>query len=78
VEEQSIRYFQRIESPAVPVDGGGRRGIGVGLAVCRAIAQVHNGFIRITDTEGGGATVTLHLPLSVQPIMPALSGEVLA
>jgi len=54
--------FQRIESPAVPVDGGGRRGIGVGLAVCRAIAQVHDGFIRITDTEGGGTTVTLHLP----------------
>jgi K+-sensing histidine kinase KdpD len=70
--------FQRIESPAVPVDGGGRRGIGVGLAVCRAIAQVHDGFIQITDTEGGGATVTLHLPLSVQPVMPALSGEVFA
>jgi K+-sensing histidine kinase KdpD len=70
--------FQRIDSPAVPVDGGGRRGIGVGLAVCRAIAQVHHGFIQITDTEGGGATVTLHLPLSVQPVMPAISGEVLA
>lgn len=70
--------FQRIESPAVPIDGGGRRGIGVGLAVCRAIAQVHDAFIQITDTEGGGATVTLHLPLSVQPGMPSLPGEVLA
>jgi hypothetical protein len=39
---------------------------------------VHDGFIQISDTEGGGATVALHLPLSVQPIMPALSGEVLA
>jgi two-component system sensor histidine kinase KdpD len=70
--------FQRIESPAVPIDGGGRRGIGVGLAVCRAIAQVHDAFIQITDTEGGGATVTLYLPLSVQPGMPSLPGEVLA
>ena len=70
--------FQRVESPDVPVDGGRRRGIGVGLAVCRAIAEVHDGFIQISDTEGGGATVALHLPLSVQPIMPAVSGEVLA
>lgn len=70
--------FQRVESPAVPVDGGRRRGIGVGLAVCRAIAQVHDGFIQIADTEGGGATVTLHLPLLAQPVMPVLSGEVLA
>ena len=70
--------FQRVESPAVPVDGGRRRGIGVGLAVCRAIAQVHDGFIQIADTEGGGATVALHLPLLAQPVMPVLSGEVLA
>jgi two-component system sensor histidine kinase KdpD len=47
-----------------------RRGIGIGLAVCRAIAEVHGGHLRITDTQGGGTTVCLTLALSEQPEQP--------
>lgn len=77
-KDRVFDIFQRIESPLAPVDGGRHRGIGVGLAVCRAIAQVHDGFIQITDTQGGGTTLTLNLPLSAQPAMPSVSGEVFA
>ncbi len=62
--------FQRVDTVARPVDGGARRGIGIGLAVCRAIADVHGGTLEITDTPGGGTTVTLCLPIAEQPRHP--------
>lgn len=63
--------FQRVEASDVPADGQTRRGIGIGLAVCRAIAEVHGGRLQITDTPGGGTTVNLTLPLSEQPEQPS-------
>lgn len=63
--------FQRVDSLSGPIDGGARRGIGVGLAVCRAIIQVHEGKLDITDTPGGGTTVTLRLRVHEQPGEPA-------
>lgn len=63
--------FQRVESLSAPADGGARWGIGIGLAVCRAIAEVHKGSIDISDTPGGGATVTLRLPVHEQPLHPS-------
>ena len=42
---------------------GGRKGYGIGLAICRAIAQVHGGRIWAENREGGGAVFHLFLPL---------------
>jgi two-component system sensor histidine kinase KdpD len=69
-KERVFDIFQRVEARDVPADGQTRRGIGIGLAVCRAIAEVHGGQLRITDTPGGGTTVSLILPLSEQPEQP--------
>lgn len=44
---------------------GARRtvgGSGLGLAIVDAIARAHDGTCRVTDTPGGGATFTIHLP----------------
>jgi signal transduction histidine kinase len=38
-------------------------GTGVGLALCRAIAQDHGGRIEAEETPGGGATLAVWLPL---------------
>lgn len=38
-------------------------GTGVGLALCRTIAKAHGGSIAVEDTEGGGATFVVRLPL---------------
>jgi PAS domain S-box-containing protein len=38
-------------------------GTGVGLALCRTIAQDHGGSIAAEDTVGGGATLVVKLPL---------------
>jgi K+-sensing histidine kinase KdpD len=69
-KERVFDIFQRVEASDVPADGQTRRGIGIGLAVCRAIAEVHGGHLQITDTPGGGTTVCLTLPLSEQPEQP--------
>ena len=69
-KERVFDIFQRVEASDAPADGQMRRGIGIGLAVCRAIAEVHGGHLQITDTPGGGTTVSLTLPLSEQPEQP--------
>ncbi len=73
-KDRVFDIFQRVDSEAKPVDDGMRRGIGVGLAVCRAIAEVHHGRLMISDTPGGGTTVTVQLPLPEQPEQPVEQG----
>lgn len=48
-----------------------RRGTGVGLALCRAIARVHGGELRLRPRDGGGAIVECFLPLEAAPVQPA-------
>jgi two-component system sensor histidine kinase KdpD len=42
-------------------------GAGLGLAICRAIAQLHGGSIGVEDRDGGGALFRLELPLRATP-----------
>jgi signal transduction histidine kinase len=44
-----------------------RRGTGVGLAVCQAIARVHGGQLRGQSRPGGGAQFELLLPVGSPP-----------
>ncbi len=37
-------------------------GAGLGLAICRAIAELHGGRIDVTDRQGGGAAFVVRLP----------------
>ena len=42
--------------------GDGRRGLGLGLALCKAIVAAHGGVISVTDNQPHGAAFcfTLH------------------
>ncbi|CAN5484540.1 hypothetical protein BH10ACT3_BH10ACT3_18120 [soil metagenome] len=47
-----------------PFRSGGMAGSnGVGLAICRAITQAHNGTIHVQDNPGGGAVFVVELPI---------------
>lgn len=46
------------------------RGVGLGLAICRAIVQAHRGQIRALQAPGGGAEFTLTLPRTPPPEPP--------
>ena len=44
----------------------GHRGLGLGLAICKAIAEAHGGSIEVRKNEPHGAAFTLTLPLEEQ------------
>jgi two-component system sensor histidine kinase KdpD len=43
------------------------RGAGLGLAICRAIAEAHGGRISVASREGGGSVFRLVLPMEGNP-----------
>jgi len=45
-------------------------GVGLGLAICRAIIEAHNGQIWAENNPAGGATFSFTLPLGNPPEMP--------
>jgi two-component system, OmpR family, sensor histidine kinase KdpD len=49
------------------VTADGRRGVGLGLAICRSIVIAHGGEIRAANRPGGGAEFTIFLPCNSQP-----------
>jgi two-component system sensor histidine kinase KdpD len=73
------RIFEKFfRGPAISPDG--RRGAGLGLSICKAITQAHDGQIKVRNRPGGGAEFTLLLPyVDVAPSVkldaaPAASG----
>jgi two-component system, OmpR family, sensor histidine kinase KdpD len=67
-EEAVFQKFTRGErEPATP-------GVGLGLSICRAIVESHQGKIVAAQRPGGGATFTFTLPIGNPPV-PAIEAE---
>ncbi|MDY7537449.1 two-component system sensor histidine kinase KdpD [Undibacterium sp. RTI2.1] len=45
-------------------------GVGLGLAICRAIIEAHNGRIAAAHSQEGGACICFTLPLGTPPMLP--------
>jgi signal transduction histidine kinase len=61
---------ERVFDRFVRLDAGRSRssgGAGLGLAIVREIVAAHHGRVAITDRPGGGARVTVQLPLAYAP-----------
>jgi two-component system sensor histidine kinase KdpD len=60
-EEAVFQKFTRgVRESATP-------GVGLGLAICRAIVESHHGKITAANRPGGGARFTFTLPLGIPP-----------
>jgi two-component system sensor histidine kinase KdpD len=59
--ERLFEKFQRGRSESNIV------GVGLGLAICRAAANLHGGNIRALNSEGGGARFEISLPVTGPP-----------
>jgi two-component system sensor histidine kinase KdpD len=53
---------ERLFSRFIQGDSGARHGAGLGLAVCKGVAEAHGGSIWAEDLPTGGACFTVRLP----------------
>jgi two-component system sensor histidine kinase KdpD len=67
---------EAIFQPYARSDHSGQRGAGLGLALCRAIAQVHGATMAVKARQGGGNSFNFYLTFN--PVQPALGAEVAA
>ena len=56
-----------IFKPYTRSDQSGQRGAGLGLALCKAIAQAHGGQLTFSARKSGGSNFALTLPIDTQP-----------
>lgn len=64
-----FEVFQRGDDAAGTAESG-RRGAGVGLAVCRAIARAHGGELTLRPRGHGGSSFECSMPVRDAPAPP--------
>lgn len=66
IREKIFQRFWRADTSRARETGGS----GLGLAIVSSIVAAHNGTVEVVDTEGGGATFRVSLPLAGSPAAP--------
>jgi two-component system sensor histidine kinase KdpD len=70
-KDKVFQAFERVHADAAQADATDptqlRRGMGVGLAVCKTIAKVHGAQMWVEDRQPHGAVMCLQLPVLQQP-----------
>ncbi len=75
------RVFEKFFRGSVSPTADGRRGAGLGLAICKAIIQAHGGQVNARNRAGGGAEFVFSLPCEETApkvsldVIPANSGS---
>src|SRR5206468_2601134 len=63
IREKIFQRFWRADTSRARETGGS----GLGLAIVSSIVAAHSGTVEVVDTEGGGATFRVSLPLAGSP-----------
>jgi signal transduction histidine kinase len=66
--EQQQRVWERFYQVAAPGHQGPDGGLGLGLAIAKAIIEQHHGQVGVESAPGRGATFWFTLPLADRPI----------
>jgi len=66
--QQIERVFAKFRDGAME---GGKGGVGLGLAICRAIIKLHGGRVWAEQLDGGGTAFRFTLPIEEPPAVPA-------
>jgi PAS domain S-box-containing protein len=66
--EQQQRVWEQFYQVAAPDHRGPDRGLGLGLAIAKAIIEQHHGQVGVESAPGQGATFWFTLPLAAAPI----------
>ncbi|MGN7798113.1 ATP-binding protein [Leifsonia sp. 22587] len=66
IREKIFQRFWRADTSRARETGGS----GLGLAIVSSIVAAHNGTVDVVDTEGGGATFRVSLPLAASAAAP--------
>jgi PAS domain S-box-containing protein len=66
--EQQRRVWEQFYQVASPDRRGPERGLGLGLAIAKAIIEQHQGQVGVESAPGQGSTFWFTLPLSAKPI----------
>ena len=66
--EQQQRVWERFYQVAAPGHQGPDRGLGLGLAIARAIVEQHQGQVGVENAPGRGSIFWFTLPLAAGPI----------
>jgi len=74
-KDKVFQAFERVHADTAQADATDaaqlRRGMGVGLAVCKAIAKVHDAKLWVEDHQPQGTAMCLSLPVLQQPLVMA-------
>jgi PAS domain S-box-containing protein len=73
--EQQPRVWERFYQVAAPGRQGPDGGLGLGLAIAKAIVEQHQGQVGVESAPGHGATFWFTLPIEVSPVKDLIGVE---
>jgi two-component system sensor histidine kinase KdpD len=71
-----VEFQDRVFAKFFRLPQAGEGGVGLGLAICRAIMQAHGGTIHLQERPGGGSCFRFALPLEGTPPAPPEGTEI--
>lgn len=71
VPENSCPRSSSGSTPRTPSRARLKGGTGLGMAIAQSVVKAHKGFICATDSQGGGLTLTVVLPIA--PLEPKIA-----